>query len=113
MARQKCAGLGIRTPVAGDWRELAHHQAFDIGARGLIIIHAGSVVADLRIGEDDDLAGIRGIGEDFLVAGEGGVENNFPGPFGEGAKTPTLEDRAVLQGENGRVQVVFFLPRCG
>ena len=111
--RQERAGLGIRTPVAGDGREFANHQAFDVRPRGFVIALAGSVVADLGIGEDDDLAGVRRVGEDFLIAGEGGVENHFPGPFGRGAKTPALEDRAVFQGENGRVQVELFLPRCG
>ena len=44
---------------------------------GLVVLAAGTVVSDLRIGENDDLAGIRGVGENFLVAGEAGIKNNF------------------------------------
>ena len=73
---------------------------------------AGAVVADLRVGEDDDLAGVGGIGEDFLVAGEGGIEDDFAGAFGGRTKTPALEDRSVFQGEDCRIQVRLFLQGC-
>ncbi len=59
VALQEIAGLGIRPPVAGDGGKLAHHQAFDIRPRRFVIFAAGSVVADLGIGEDDDLPGSR------------------------------------------------------
>jgi hypothetical protein len=31
----------------------------------------------LRVGENNDLTGIGGIGCDFLIAGKGCIENNF------------------------------------
>ena len=110
---QERAGLRIRTPVAGDGGELAHYQAFDVRPRGFVIALAGSVVADLGIGEDDDLAGIGGVGEDFLVAGERGIEDHLSGTLGGRTKTPAFEDGAVFQGENCRVQVRRFLPGSG
>ena len=95
----------IRAPVAGERRKLAHHQSFDVRPRRFVVGLVGAVVADLRIGENDDLAGIRRIGEDFLIAGDGGIENDFAGPFDGRTKTPALEDRAVFQGENCGVQL--------
>jgi len=58
------------------------------------------VSADLRIGEDDDLAGIRGIGEDFLIACDGGIEYHLARPLDGRTKTTALEDRTVFQGED-------------
>ena len=53
------------------------HQPFDPRFGSFVVVDAGAVIADLRIGEDDDLAGIGGIGEDFLVAGQRGMEDHF------------------------------------
>ena len=57
--------------------ELADDQALDIGLGGLVVCLVGAVVADLGVGENDDLSGIGGIGGDFLIAGKGSIENNF------------------------------------
>ena len=59
----------LRAPVRADRRELAHDQPLDVGLGGLVVCLVGAVVADLRIGENDDLPGIGRIGGDFLVAG--------------------------------------------
>ena len=110
----------VRAPVAGDGGELAHDQAFDIGLGGFVVVSVGAVVADLRVGEDDDLAGIGRIGEDFLIAGDGGIEDDFAGAFGGRTKTPALEDRSVFQGEDCGFQYYvllgvgnFHFSRCG
>ena len=91
-------GFVVGAPVAGDAGKFADHEAFDVRLGGFVIAGAGSVIADLRVGEDDDLAGIGGIGEDFLIAGEGGIEDNFAGAFGGRTKTPALEDAFRLPG---------------
>ena len=70
------------------------------GLRSLVVRLVRAVVADLRIGEDDDLAGIGRIGENFLISGDGGIEDNFAGPFRARTKTPALEDCSVFQGED-------------
>ena len=112
-AGEKTVGVGVGAPVAGDGRELADDEAFDVRADGFVVVGAGSVIADLGIGEDDDLAGIGGIGEDFLVAGEGGIEDHLAAPLGGRTKTPALEDGSVFQGEDCRVQFRLFLPGRG
>ncbi|KAI1692636.1 hypothetical protein Ddc_23473 [Ditylenchus destructor] len=57
-------------------------------------------VADVRIRQGDDLAAIAGGGEDFLVAGERGVEHHFTDGSAARGERRTLEDRAVCQGED-------------
>ena len=74
------------------------------GFRGFVIGTAGAVIADLWVCEDDDLAGIGGIGEDFLIAGDRGIEDNFARAFGGRTKTPALEDGSVFQGQDCRIQ---------
>src|ERR1039457_6397101 len=102
-------GLGVGAPVARDGGEFADDQAFDVGAIGFVIAFGGSVVADLGVGEDYDLAGIGRTGEYFLIAGEGGVENNFTRALGGRTKAPALEDASVFQGEDCRVQFRLVL----
>ena len=90
-------------------RELAHHEALNIRMRGLVVGERRAVVADLGIGEDDDLAGIGRIGEDFLVSGERGIENDLAGALGGRTKTHAFEDASVFQGEDCRVQARVIL----
>jgi hypothetical protein len=65
--------------------------------RGLIVVRIGAVITDLRVGQDNYLAGVRGIGENFLVAGDGSVENNFSVAFAFRAVTYAAEDSSILQ----------------
>jgi hypothetical protein len=67
----------------------------------------------LGIGEDNDLPGIGRVGENFLISGEGGIENHLSGPLGGRTKAAALEDASVFQGEDCRVQVRLFLPGSG
>src|ERR1051326_2971915 len=112
-ALQKFIGFRVRSPIARDVRPLTYREALDIRPLRFAIFGAGAVVPDLRIGENHNLAGIRRIGEDLLVAGEGGVENDFAGPLGGRTKTAALEDSSVFQSENRGVQARMFLPRTG
>ena len=68
---------------------------------GLAIVVGDAVVADERAGHRDDLAGVGRVGEDFLIAGEGGVEAGFAfDAAGRGvAKRGAVENAAVLEGE--------------
>src|SRR5690606_30488400 len=45
-------------------------QSRGLDARRLHVFQVDAVVADLGIGQGDQLAGVGGIGEDFLVTGE-------------------------------------------
>ena len=72
------------------------------GALGLVVGANPSVVADQRIGHDHDLAGVRGVGADLLVAGLAGVHDKVAARRDVGAEGDPREDGAVLQGEEGR-----------
>ena len=57
-----------------------------------------AVVADQRVGEDDDLAGVGGVGDRLLVAGHRGVEDDLAGDRLAGGRRGTPSKRvAVLE----------------
>jgi hypothetical protein len=88
-------------PVGGDCREFANDERFDVGMRGLLVESVGADVADVRIGETDDLPGVTRVGEDFLIAGERGIENNFAAAARAGAGAAALKYAPVFERENG------------
>ena len=69
--------------------------------RRFVIGRGGTVIADLRIGENNDLPGVGRIRKDLLISGYRGIEDYFAGTFGGRTKTPALEDCPVFQGEDG------------
>ena len=68
---------------------------------GFKIFRIATGVADMRIGQRNDLTTIGWIGEDFLIAGHRGIKNNFA--TGQTICTDglPLENRTVGEGENG------------
>ncbi len=73
----------------------------------------GADIADMREGEGDDLAEIGGVGQDFLIAGECGVEADFGLDLAGRADALAFDHRAV--GENEQGGGLFGRPRgcCG
>jgi hypothetical protein len=66
----------------------------------------------MRISEADDLPGIARIGENFLVAGEAGVENDLTAVARASARRTSAKDSSVLERERrasseGLVQCVL------
>jgi hypothetical protein len=72
-----------------------------------LVVEVGADVADMRISEANDLAGIAGIAENFLVAGETGVKNNFAAAARAGARGAPVKNSPVLERENGRASRSF------
>jgi hypothetical protein len=68
------------------------HEVFDV----LVI---GADVADMREGEGDDLAGIGGVGQYLLVAGERGVEADLADRAARGAEAAPFDDGPIGQHE--------------
>ena len=58
-------------------REMLDHGAGDARAIVLHRLAADAVVSDHRIGEREDLSGVRRIGQRFFIAGHPGVEHRF------------------------------------
>jgi len=54
----------------------------------------------VRIRQADDLAGIARIGENFLIASEAGVENDFAASAGASARRASVKYSSVLEREN-------------
>ena len=104
-------GVVVSAPVAHEGRDFADDETFDVGAAGFAIGLVGAVVTDLRIRENDDLAGVRRVSEDFLIAGDGGIENDFAGALGSRAKTNAFKNRAVFQGEYSLLQPMLLKNR--
>jgi hypothetical protein len=65
------------------------------------ILGVDAVVADVRIRECHDLLAIAGVGEDFLVAGDGGVEHHFADGGAGGTNRIADKDRAVCERQDG------------
>ena len=63
--------------VAGHQRQVANHQPGGPDVGGLLVLGVGAGIADMRIGQGDNLARIGGVGQDLLVAGHGGVEHHL------------------------------------
>src|SRR5207302_10593595 len=67
----------------------------------LVVFRIGAVIPDFRIGQDNDLAGVRRVGENFLVAGDGSIENNFAVALCFCSVTFAAEDSAIFQRKDG------------
>ena len=65
------------TPVRMQQRQVANHEPRGISRAGLEIFRRRAGVADMRIGQGNDLSAVRGIGEDLLVPGHRRIENYF------------------------------------
>jgi hypothetical protein len=51
------------------------------------------------IGEADNLAGVAGVGENFLITGEAGIENDFAAAARDGARGTAAKNTPVFQRE--------------
>jgi hypothetical protein len=61
----------------------------------------------VRISEADDLPRIAGIGENFLVTGEAGIENDFAAPARDGAGRAAVKYAPVFQRKCGGSMLDF------
>src|ERR1700676_123075 len=89
-------------PVGGQARKFAHDQRFDERPLGFLVIDIRTYIANVWIGEADNLAGIAGIAENFLIAGEAGIKNDFAAAPRAGACSAPVKESSVLERENGR-----------
>ena len=92
----------LATPARGNQRQVTNDQASGEIGIGFKIFRIATGVADMRVGQRDDLTAIGGIGKDFLVAGHSGVEHHLATGNAISADGLALENRSVGEGENGR-----------
>jgi hypothetical protein len=55
----------------------------------------------MRIGQANDLARVTGIGENFLVTGKAGIENDLAAPARDGAGGTAIKYPPVFERESG------------
>ncbi len=67
--------------------------------RGFDVFGVHADVADVRIREGHDLARVARVSQDFLIAGDSGVEHDFADRMAGGADRVTTKDRAVGERE--------------
>ena len=77
VAHEHRVEVGLGAPVARPPRQLAHDDAAAEQPGRLEVGGVDAVVADVRVGERDDLAGVARVGEDLLVAGQRRVEHDL------------------------------------
>src|SRR6185312_468465 len=89
-------------PVAGDAWHVAYHQPGCLHLRRFAILGIDPGVADVRVGQGDDLPGVGRIGQDFLVTGHGRVEDDLANRLANRAHGMAAEHAAVCEGEQCR-----------
>ena len=91
-------------------RKFSHDQRFNMRPRGLLIFRIRADISNMRIRQADDLPGVAGIGENFLISGEAGIENDFAAAARDRAGRAAVKDAPVFQRENRR-SVLNFVQR--
>ena len=90
------------TPVGSHRGEFTYDQRFNKRSLGFLIVDIGADVTDVWISKADNLARIAGIAEDFLIAGETRIKNDFAAAARAGAGSTPVKGSSVLERENGR-----------
>jgi hypothetical protein len=94
----------VAPPVAGSAGEVADDDAAAERLATLVVVGRGAVVADVRVGEGDDLPGVGRVRDHLLVAAHHGVEDDLAGGHAArrlGADGLALEGGAVGEDEQG------------
>jgi hypothetical protein len=89
-----------RAPVRCQGRKFADNQPFDVGFPRFLIVAIGADVADVGIREANNLTGVARIGENFLVAREAGIKNDFAAAARASARRAAVKDSSVLERES-------------
>ena len=96
------------SPVA--WRsQVAYHKPRQEKCATFRICAVDSVVADFGSGEDNELPGVGGIGQYFLIAAHAGVENDFTERLFFCAECHSMEHGTVIKRKE-RLAFALALP---
>jgi hypothetical protein len=89
------------TPVRCDLRKFANDKRLDIRPSRFFVVQIGAHIADVRIGEANNLPRVAGIGENFLVTGKTCIENDFSAAARDGAGRAAVKYAPVFEREYG------------
>ena len=98
--------------VAGQDGQIADDEPGRLDPLGLLVLRVDADVADVRIGQGDELAQVGGVRQDLLIAGHGGVEDHLADAGTVGADRGSPEDRAVFQDQNRGLSQGFLRIRA-
>jgi hypothetical protein len=87
--------------VAGQQWQILDDQACGMDLVSFDVLGVDAVIADVRVRQGDDLLAVAGVSEDFLVAGDGGVEHHFADGGAGGTDRIADKDRAVCERQDG------------
>ena len=91
----------VGTPVAFKQWQVTDHQARRRHHGGLLVLGGRAGVSDVRIGQRNDLTGVRRIGEDLLIACHGRIEDNFAGRITFCSDRTAMEYGSICQSQYG------------
>jgi hypothetical protein len=97
-------------PIGRNLRKLAYDQRLDMRARRFFIIKIGANISNVRIGKANDLAGVAGVREYFLISREAGIENDFAAAARNRAGCTAVKYAPVFERKNRR-SVLNFVQR--
>ena len=86
--------------VARQQRQVSDDEPGRLDGRGLLVLRVHTDIANVRIGQGDQLAQVGRIGQDLLITAHGGIENDFANARTIGADRDTPEDGTVFQDQN-------------
>jgi hypothetical protein len=95
--------MGREASVFGD--DIASYP----GAVGLKIIRVDTVVADQRVGLNQNLAVVGGVGDGFHITHHPRVKNDFPPGFSAGSESSALKDRSIFEDQHSVFRVSVLL----
>ena len=70
--------------------------------RSLFVVLVRPDVSNVRIRQADDLPGVTRIGENFLITGKAGIENDFAAAARDRARSSPVKYAPVFQREDCR-----------
>ena len=83
---------------------VAHHQTRGPYGCGLFILHIGAGIADMRVGQGDDLLRIGGVGKDFLITAHRGIKDHLTHRGALSTYRQAFENTAIFKDQYGRTE---------
>ena len=98
---QISAEIAAVTPAADNRTKRADNKASRPDARRFGIFEVDAGIADMRHGHSDNLSAVGRIGQNFLVAGHGRIEDDLAGLNPLRAKAFAGENPSIFQSKRG------------
>jgi hypothetical protein len=97
----------LHAPIAGQQGQITYNQSRGMHLVRLDIIGIAAGVADVGIGQGHDLARVRRVGQDFLIAGHGRIEDDLTDGGPRHADGTPTKQATVGEGKNGGLVHVY------